>query len=156
MYIRDAEMADEVPLKKLYFKLLQETAPFGMDALPSDDNVNTYWDLMISQTVKGYPGTVLVAESGHDIVGALFWPVISSPIEMKEKAATGLGVYVVPEHRGVGLATELRKTAFKKLHEQGITHVLGFVHVGNEAGDASANKAGAVEVGKIIKFPTHA
>lgn len=155
MILRDATVEDEAVIKDLYLKLLKETKPFGMDVEPTEANVEVYWKTFLEPVAAGGEGALLIADDGVP-AGALFWPVLATPFVTSEKSATGLGVYVEKAFRGERLATAMREAALAKLSKQGIKSVLGFVHSGNEPGAISAKRAGAVEVGTIVKFPTHA
>lgn len=136
-------------------RLLSETSSFGMDVIPSVRNVEFYWKNLLSPSIESGSGSILVAEYDGYVVGGLFWPVIATELDLTERYATGLGVYVSPEYRGQGIATELRQTALAQLAIQGVDYVIGFVHSTNESGISSASKINNSFVGSVIKFPTH-
>jgi GNAT superfamily N-acetyltransferase len=154
MRIRRAKISDESTLKAFYMLLLMETKPFGMDVVPSEENVDIYWENTFLPCIKNGTGAILIAESDEP-VGAIFWPVMNAGVALNEQYATGLGVYVIKQFRGLGVASALRNKAKEVLSSLGVPSVLGFYHATNEAGIASAQKDGGTVLGSVITFKTN-
>lgn len=154
MRIRKATKEDENILKSFYLLLLMETGLFGMDVVASDENVDLYWKNSFLPAIQTDSGAILIAESDQP-VGAIFWPVSSSGLQTAEPYATGMGVYVLKEFRGIGVASMLRTKAKEILASAGVPSVLGFYHAGNAAGIASAQKDGGKVLGSVITFKTN-
>lgn len=153
--IRKANLEDGDLVRSLIIHLLEDTQPFGMDAEPSEENANVYWEVFIRPAINSGRGSILIAEDAGDIVGGLFWPIIPTPIKVREEYASGLGVYVVPEYRGNGIAKSLRSVGLNDLKNQGISYVLGFVHTTNASGINSVIKSNASSIGSMLKIPTN-
>lgn len=83
-------------------------------------------------------------ESSAGEVGVLLWGSLAPlPFETAfGRIATGFGTYVDPAHRCDGLARDMRRFARRELALAGFDSVLGAVHVGNRAGQASVVREG--------------
>lgn len=89
---------------------------------------------------------VFVAEVDEALVGVSAW--VQSPMSSE---VLGLGTYVEPDHRKVGLSAKMREAATNYWTAAGATVISGSVDLGNEAGLLSSQRNGFVTAGYIVE-----
>ena len=108
MLIRPATPNDAEPLARLLRECLRESYPGHPGSSAEDLRRDIF-----GPTVDGRPRqSIIVAETGGDLVGLVAWDTIYD-MHWATFGAQVADFYVAPAHRGRGLAVELRGLAVR-------------------------------------------
>lgn len=148
--IRAAEASDRPILIEFYLKLLQSLERYDHDILPTQDNaVHLVDDTFLPAARRGEP--ILIAWQGEQAVGAIFWVIQDSPLQLRWKQAVGYGTYVAPEWRRQKIGYRLRQAGFKVLKAKGVQVLFGVANAGNKGGLESTRHKGAIHYGTLVR-----
>jgi len=121
--IRPFRQGDLEQLTEFWRELQGDPIVAGDFSLVSEENV-ARWQKFVMKVHEEDEKQILVAEIAGKIVGYVsFLNRAEFPLETRYTWASINELYVHPDHRRKGIATELMKQAFKHLKSKGVTHV---------------------------------
>ena len=133
---------DALPLQSLVEAGSAEVSQYG----PTIGS-GTIYPLLIQAILGGQ--ALFCAEADGSLVGYCGW--VSMP-SGPEGTVYGTGTFVEKEHRGRGLAREMRERAIEHWRRLGFSQVIGTAAAGNQAGLDSAKAAGFFVSGHEMRF----
>lgn len=146
---RVATPADELHVVTLFSRMLTELEPLGHDVLPTEANIDYFWEFVFLPALdKGTHGIILAFVDG-DCVGATFFTPEFQELDVRGKRAIAHGQYVLPEHRRNGISWSMQQMAHSRLSKLGYTSLISCVMHDNVAGQRAAQEAGAVITGYL-------
>ena len=83
-------------------------------------------------------------------VGAIFCVITNSVFELRWKAASCHGTYVLPDYRRLGIATALRKAAVAQLRDHGVKKMFGAINTQNIPSIESAKSIGLKTYAQVV------
>jgi len=135
--------ADWLRLRPVMLDFLREMyEKKNSDIKPTNENVDVLIHTGLYASGKGDPCCAMWKDGV--IVGFTFWLGIAGlhpHLEMREKVCTGLGTFIMENHRRQGLSTELRTFAFDVAKYMGYDRVDGSAY--DKLGFETAAKFGA-------------
>jgi len=144
--IRPFRQGDLEQLTEFWRELQSDPVVAGDFCLLSEENV-TRWQRYVMKVHEEDEEQILVAEIAGKIVGYVFFLSRAEfPLETRYTWASINELYVHPEHRRKGIATELMKQAFKHLKSMGVTYMRLNVMTENHA---------AIELYRKLGFRDH-
>jgi GNAT superfamily N-acetyltransferase len=156
--IRDAKSEDMQILCEAWESLTTELSLMGApDPIPGPKTTAYNRMLFGLYFYQAKPGLVLIAEDGGKFAGATFAMEIgeSTNTALGYRPVRGLGTYVVPEHRGTGLAARLVNLLYTRLAEMGFDVLLGAASLSNERSIRFFKRRGFVPhtvlIAKVLK-----
>ena len=140
---RLATPTDELHIITAFSRMLQELEPLGHDVLPTEANVDLFWErVFLPALASGRHGVALAFAEG-ECVGALIATGEKTPVQVPAGRATLHALWVHPTHRQQGVATALHERAAEALLTAGYTQLLSHVLMRNGAGLQTQFRAGA-------------
>lgn len=117
---------DEGYIKRMLKSFLQETYEVGYDFPPTENNVMRFWDIGIKAAGRKDP--TLVAYTDGILIGFCLWVGVPPQhiLDVRDKVCLGMGTYMIPKYRNLGLATALREAAHAVAKSVGYTRIDGY------------------------------
>lgn len=149
--VRLATLEDASVIESMMAELHSELKQYG--GLILEGGRTAGWvSRCVLQAIGGY-GVCLVALDGADLVGTLLavgveWPYNS----VHDNCALGLGTYVAPAYRGLGIADNFYKTAKRTLRERGFDSYMGAYLTTNTRVQGVLKRNGAVDIETAMVF----
>jgi len=125
VYIREAQIGDELVFNMLFLEYLEDQYKRGNDLVPDEKTMDFITGIFEQYVTGTLDGIVLLA----DEEAVLMWGEAGPPVVTNRhgRVAQGWGTYVRAGSRGVGLSSRLRTTAKLRLKEMGFDAVLAAV-----------------------------
>lgn len=139
--VKPASIGDRSILIDMHLKLLKFLEQFDHDALPTQKNVEYIIDNIIIPAIQNCD-PILIAWHKDKPVGAIFWVILNSPLELKWKMAMGYGTYIEQAYRHQSVGSLLRKEGIRILKEKGVQKLIGMPHFANKVSLEASNKLG--------------
>src|ERR1043165_217657 len=110
-YNRPATLEDELHLLTCFSKMLRELEPLGHDILPTDHNLDFFWDQIFAPALDTGEHGIMLALADTEVVGASFFAPARSQVDVPPGRAIAYGLWVDPEWRRQGIAKGLHAAA---------------------------------------------
>jgi GNAT superfamily N-acetyltransferase len=145
-------MAEESPKVEAFIALLHEELRKYGSLILDGPRTRAWVHDCVGKAIAG-DGCCLVADTGRHIIGvslavATKWPYDS----LYENTALGLGTYVLPEHRKIGVADALYKEQRHILRWMGFDILMGGYLVTNTAVQGVLKRNGSVDLETSMIF----
>lgn len=144
---RLATPADELHIITTFSKMLRELEPLGHNILPTDRNIDLFWQHIFAPALERDEHGIVVAFTEGECIGATFFTTESTKLDVTHRLATAHGAWVAPEHRQQGIAKRMQDIAHRRLADLGYERLISTVVNANKAGLRSAQAAGAEVIG---------
>ena len=145
-------MSDRCAVVGMFYAMLLETKPFGMEILATRDNAGLYFDALIAPGIAG-GDPVLIANADGVAVGLCCMLVNRGGFMAASASAAEHAIYVAPGFRGRGIATAMRKRALAELSAAGVTVAQTYVYTGNRPAKRAMRRIGARVAGTVWNLP---
>ena len=147
VHYRLATTSDELHIITMFSAMLRELEPLGHDVLPTDRNIDIFWNHIFQKAILEKRHGIVLAIAGDQPVACSFFTPDYNDIDTPPGRAVAHGIWVYPEYRRQNIAYHLQAIAHGRLKELGFNKLVSVVVKRNEAGLGSALAGGAQVIG---------